>query len=476
MHVDLFREIQRLIAVDTSTAAGGAGVVALFRDMLYFGEFTVLEQSVWADGGEQSNIIGVRGELGTPGGLLLCASLRSDPPSAPETWTETLGSPLRATRRNGRIYGAGILSGKVDLLLKVVAAQRVPRAELVRPIYLAGLFGGELSGDAGGELLMQHPYVRPTAALVGHPTNLQLGTEHRGHQVLRWSIRRARNIWRQSPARAAWLVEFQGAPAHATAPQFGTNAIELALNALIPLVERGVASVHNLSGGLAANEVPGRCSALVLTTSEDPPTLGPHCVVSPAPETTEVSYPCNDALLQWAALRDTFDSLLRFPPRFDGLDREDGAPATFTLGRIDTTPEGLSLVFDVRTTVEHDVEALLDALEGHAATHGTKPGLSTVLEVVKDQSSFSMGRTEGERSIADIARKALRKLKLPQLETECVGHTEAWILNACGLDTLVFGAGTSAGVLGLPNEWVSENDLRLAVDLYEAIIRAACCA
>lgn len=475
MPLELQKAITELVAIDTSGPRGGSSALPYFMDLLYHGDFSIMEQAAYTGDGNHTNLIGVKGPPGD-GGLLLVAPTRGMPAGDPDLWTETLGNPLAARVHQGRVYGLNTLSGKLDLLCKLLAAMRTPKAALKRPVYLAGTFGEEAAPMGGGAYMLESGLVRPSMVLVGYPTNLELIREHRGHLVFRIDLRRGKNIWRLPSTRGSYRFDLFGRPAHGSTPHLGSNAVAEGLRYLTMLAAEGLATVHNVAGGESPNRVPDTVTAILLATGQAIPQPPPSGSVTPIDDDVEVSFPVNDCLQIWRSLRPKVEDLLSHPPRFDAPEGAAWPRGLWNLGRVTSQPSGLSLTYELRATMDHDTEALLANIEElcEAAGDATKQH-SVELTVIKDQPPLSAANDTGEHPLVERCREALREVGVTPTDGESDGHTEAWLFSAYGLETVVFGPGFSSGVLCRPNEYVSMDHLVKAVQFYERVIQKVCC-
>ncbi|GMV39990.1 MAG: hypothetical protein AMXMBFR64_17060 [Myxococcales bacterium] len=476
MATELLKAARELIALDTSGPSGGSLAIPYFMDLLYYGEFSIMEQAACTEEGNHTNLIGLKGPREN-GGLLLVSPVRSEPPGNPAAWTETGGAPLHATTRHGRLYGLGALSGKLDLLCKVIAATQTPRAALKRPLWVAALFGGEAAAQRGGAYMLESGLLHPDAVLLGHPTNLELVREHRGHLVFRLNIRRAKNIWRLPRTEGSYRVRFSGSPAHGSAPHLGSNAVQAGLSWLSRIAAEGLATIHNVQGGDSPNRVPERLDAVLLLTGSALPEPPPGVSLVPVDEDeADISYPVNDCLNIARMLCRRVEALLGSPPCFDAPDGASWPRGLWNLGVVRTSPAGLSLTYELRTTLDHDAETLLSRIEELCVAAGDATKQHTVeLEVVKDQPPLNAVGDAGDQPLFGLCREALREVGVTPTDGESDIHTEGWLFSAWGLDTVVFGPGYAAGVLSRPNEHVSLLHLQKAVQFYERVIQKFCC-
>lgn len=160
-------------------------------------------------------------------------------------------NPFHPTEKKGRIYGRGSCDMKGSLAAMMSATLAL--SKLPRPLEGDVIFTGvvdEEQGSKGTSKLVEH--FRSDAAIVGEPTNLDIGVAHKGY---------------------AWLeVETIGREAHGSMPEQGIDAIEkmCAIVSKLQALRRqhklnhplvGTAKIHTstISGGTEWSTIPGNC-------------------------------------------------------------------------------------------------------------------------------------------------------------------------------------------------------------------------
>jgi acetylornithine deacetylase len=187
--------------------------------------------------------------------------------------------PFRATRRNGRVYGRGACDVKGPMAAMLIALREADRASRDnRPNILLACTVNEECGFTGARALAEFwstdpqsspaiefneeggltvgdvQRLRPNAALVAEPTEMNVVVAHRG--VVRWQC------------------TVHGRAAHSSRPEAGANAIyamthvvqaieeyhdrELAGGAVDPLCGPATSCVTTIQGGTGPNTVPDR--------------------------------------------------------------------------------------------------------------------------------------------------------------------------------------------------------------------------
>jgi succinyl-diaminopimelate desuccinylase len=173
------------------------------------------------------------------------------PAGSIDTWSA--GGPWDGALVDGRLVGRGAADMKGPVAAALAAAAGIRRAE----IELTGTFelhlaaDEELAGIHGTKVLWDRGLLDQDAAIVGEPSELQVGLAQRG---------------------GAWLTATAfGTAAHGSTPHLGVNAITSMSRFLLrlpealpdlehPLVGRPTVNAALIAGGSAPNVVPDRCS------------------------------------------------------------------------------------------------------------------------------------------------------------------------------------------------------------------------
>jgi acetylornithine deacetylase len=180
------------------------------------------------------------------GGIVLSAHTDVVPIDG-QSWSS---EPFRLTERDGRLHGRGAVDMKGFVACCVAAVPAWGAAKLKRPIHLALSYDEEIGCFGVPRLIADLANVAPPAlAIVGEPTQMQIGTRHRGYFGFR--------------------TVFHGRAAHSGDPTKGVSAIASAARfvgrvlAQAPLygeaTARSTFNVGQIAGGTSINIVPGRC-------------------------------------------------------------------------------------------------------------------------------------------------------------------------------------------------------------------------
>jgi len=202
----------------------------------------------------------VRGEAGRPS---LVARLGADagpslawnghldtvPAGSRDTWSSP---PFEGRLVDGALVGRGAcdMKGSIAATLAALAAIRRAGVEPGGSLWLHLAADEELAGLHGTKVLFENGFLDQDAAVVGEPTELQLGLAQRG---------------------GAWLTATAfGRAAHGSTPDLGVNAITSMARFLLrlqgglpdrrhPLAGSPTINAAIIAGGSAPNVVPDRC-------------------------------------------------------------------------------------------------------------------------------------------------------------------------------------------------------------------------
>ena len=441
MPFDLIAAAREVIAIDTVSANGNLGLIPSLKncaDRVGL-ELQIFEEQ--AAGTTQANLL-FRVPSGAPGGpprpsveapLLLLTHTDTVAPGPADRWTET--KPFEPLLVGDKLYGLGSADVKVDLLCKLLAAERIPRGSLRRGLFILGTYGEEI-GLLGAKSFVQHGIVKPRFVVCGEPSQLTIIHAHKGYLVARVSLGQKSRA--QSSVTGISTRNFSGKSAHSSTPHLGENAILKALRE--PL--EGVVAIR---GGQGANSVPAECA---VELASDP--------TSPVGE-----------LLPLASARRL---IARFAELVAALaptrgDRFDPPQAVTNLGYIEGRDGALEMLLDARLLPGHRPDELATAFEEEVRALG-----GTVVFERANPAVY----TDPASELCQAAVRVIRRLNL-----DATLHTKATNTEAAAFagvaEAIVFGPGPSVGNAHCPNEHTLVPQLFQAIDWYEALIRELCC-
>jgi acetylornithine deacetylase len=155
----------------------------------------------------KANLIAVKGDPQTPGGLVL-AGHTDTVPCDPALWRH---DPFKLHEDNGKLFGLGSADMKSFLALAIEASRVFDKSTFKRPLFIVATADEETSMQgaqtlATSSLLMPSATNMRRAAIIGEPTNMKPGRMHKGVMMERISI--------------------HGRSGHSSNPALGHNALE----------------------------------------------------------------------------------------------------------------------------------------------------------------------------------------------------------------------------------------------------------
>lgn len=479
------RTVIDALSRDSRVRGAGSEAISFLMDLLYFGDFSIVEQVSSGDTFERVNLIGHKGpRAGLP--LILAATTATSVEPVPARWRSLEGDPLGARlSRDGRhVHGLGANGGKVDAVLKIIAGSRFRTEELQRPLYVVALSGEEAHGSGARAVVedLTRPLVssgggRRGVALVHAPTSLALWTEHPGCISLKLTLSRRIRHRRMPPHAGFFEVVVAGRSGHALATgSDGVDALARSLDVLATLGRHGDVRILSVDMGEAANRVPGRAHLRIATSFADMPSgreLGPGVEISPIADGTALPFPIDALFHGWFAAQAA--GVAAIEGRL-GTARNRGSarPArSHWTGRLVSDRDeitGSVMLWtgpgvDTQDVCERFAEAVQRALAGQEE-------LEVGIEVVQDRPAFA--GDEGSEELVDLCRLALQRAEVPLAMSAGAFTTDAGLFRAHGIQTLVFGPGGPLDALYRDDEAVEVAAVETGVRFYEELIRLWC--
>ena len=243
--MDTIEILRRLVAFDTTSHRSNLDLVGWSANYLESAGARIRLTSDAA--GEKANILATIGP-DEPGGIVLSGHTDVVPVDD-QDWAS---DPFSLASRDGRLHGRGAVDMKGFVAACLAAVPSWQGRELRRPIHLALSFDEEI-GCLGVPLLIADMLAHeplPALAIIGEPTQMRIGLNHRGFYGYR-SV-------------------FQGRAAHSSDPRLGASAIEPAAALVAMLANLGArgegsgitVNIGRIAGGSAINIVPERCEVV----------------------------------------------------------------------------------------------------------------------------------------------------------------------------------------------------------------------
>src|SRR5262245_8623979 len=168
--------LERLVAFAPVSARSNLDLIQWIRDHL--GSHNVPSELVPApDGQPKANLWASIGP-DAPGGLVLSGHTDVVPVEG-QPWSS---DPFTLTRRDGRLYGRGTADMKGFIALCLALVPEMKARPLKVPIHFAFSYDEELGCLGAPHLIAElgRRFPKPALAIIGEPTELRLGTRHKG--------------------------------------------------------------------------------------------------------------------------------------------------------------------------------------------------------------------------------------------------------------------------------------------------------
>ena len=437
----------------------------------------------------QFNVIGI---LGDPlvdrkirKGLLLSSHLDTVSPGILEHWTETGGDPFAATIKNGKIFGLGTASVKLDFLCKLHAVERFREKKLKNPIYLVGTCGEEI-GMFGAKYLIKSLTLNPKCVLVGEPTDLKVIYAHKILNIFRISIsyqmmeRDARGFNRRIDLHSL------GRSTHSAFPHLGSNAILAAVDFLHRSIEQGFQiRFIRLDGGDTINKVPDHAIIQFYLTShqfEDFKRFFRESIRGQGNERAfrvelggagdtgvrflpEQLFPCIMEIVGFFKLIATEIEKIKdstYAPPF----------STVNFGQMKQKPGNLEMLFDVRLLPEIAIQEIEQKIQrGILEIASRYPSLN--ISATRDRMNPALAMSLEDQFIR-ICRESMDMAGIEPTFSKKSTSTEAAQYFQLGYPAAVFGPGFAQENSHGPNENNVIEQLEKAILFYERVIERVC--
>jgi acetylornithine deacetylase len=250
--IDYRDMIRRLVGFDTTSRNSNLALIEFVRD--YLDGNKVASELVFAEDGKKANLYATIGPQ-DQGGIML--SGHTDVvPIDDQDWHS---DPFQLLEKDDRLYGRGSADMKSFIAVVLVLVPELVQRRLRTPIHLSFSYDEEVGCIGVRRLIgvLANRPNRPRLAIVGEPTEMQVGIGHKGKHTLRCHV--------------------HGFEAHSSQVHLGVNAIEAAAELVACLKEMArrkrdhgpfdpdfdppYSSIHTglMHGGTALNIVPKDC-------------------------------------------------------------------------------------------------------------------------------------------------------------------------------------------------------------------------
>jgi acetylornithine deacetylase/succinyl-diaminopimelate desuccinylase-like protein len=462
-----------VLAHDSRLDRPASETISYLMDLLYYGDFRILQQVASADDHDYVNLIGAKGPSQGKKPLWLISTVATGQLPAPGHWERTNGNPFNPTidEEWGLLYGMGASSGKVDFICKLLAASTVGREELNRPLYVIGLFGEEaratglgsvldLSGGEGGY------------ALIGAPTNLELCRTHPGLVSLRIRLNREVRHRRMPPIRGIFRLLVSGRSAHAQWPGLATNALERGFQVLETLKKEGDIRILSVTTDRGANRIPGSCELIIATTYDNLPQLPPDVTIEALGDGVSVPFPVDGLIAFWERGKRAIEKAFKETSLL-GEGAVIPAERRVHFGELVSDRDSLSGTLTFWTGDITDPMAIAAQVAECFQQAPRKGDLIDVeIQVIQDRPHFEA--TTENSPFLEGAQAVLNDQGLAPITSQGIITTDAGLLRQEGIETLVFGPGSTGASLYRDNEAIPLRHIEACYQFYVELIRRLC--
>ncbi|NIM73775.1 MAG: acetylornithine deacetylase [Gammaproteobacteria bacterium] len=245
--------IEALVRFDTTSRESNLELIRFVED--YLKGHGVDSRLVFNDDRSKANLVASIGPEASTGGVVL--SGHSDVvPVDGQDWSS---DPFRVVERDGRLYGRGTCDMKGFLGIVLALVPEFQSCGLRAPVHIVLTYDEETDCSGAARLMRALPDtgLAARAVIIGEPTEMRIVNAHKGQCSLETVV--------------------VGREAHSSTPQYGVNAIDIAVRLIaylaslsdefesLPLQMNGVAppfstiNVGTIRGGQQFNIVPAEC-------------------------------------------------------------------------------------------------------------------------------------------------------------------------------------------------------------------------
>lgn len=171
---DAVEILAKLIAFDTTSFGSNLALIGYVET--YLASYGIQSRRIVNADGSKANLIATIGPA-VDGGVIL--SGHTDVvPVAGQAWSS---DPFELVRRDGKLFGRGTSDMKSFLALALAAVPHLVSTTLARPVHLAFSYDEEVGCLGAPDLIRElvDGGVRPSAAIIGEPTSMQIVNSHK---------------------------------------------------------------------------------------------------------------------------------------------------------------------------------------------------------------------------------------------------------------------------------------------------------
>lgn len=441
--MDFLTAAKKMISIESTPAQGTVEVVTFVKHLSESMGFAVKIFEEVSGGVSQANITISSSQR--PQRLLLQNHLDTIDPGSFALWSKTGFNPFQASIRGSQIYGLGSADVKLDFLCKLFAMKRQKWSTMSSSTVLLGTFGEEQQMQ-GAIKAVRERVVKPSLALIGEPTDLNIVYANKGIVRIEIIIPHDRadfDPWSDDEVTASSQSKiFQGKAAHSSHPELGENAVVKMLEYLQQLPE--TISLLNIDGGLSFNTIPLQ-AALEFDLDAKKQDHRPQKI---------------------GAIYNKIKKLDQEFKKFPTADFDPPTP-TINIGMIRTHEDHIQMMGAARWSShisDGQYTQWMEELGQVCQKHGA------VFRLLDVRKPFLTPPGE----FSQLCLSEIQKIRpASSLKTLSVTN-EANIFSRFGFECLVFGPGQRQNNIHTPEENVSFTDLQIAEDFYSQVIQRIC--
>ena len=464
MSFNLLEEASRILEINSITYESNLPVVEYLCKLLEPFDVEIQKQSATHFEKPQANLI-VR--KGPKEGKMLLFNSHLDTVSAGDfsLWDRTGGNPFRATVDQDKIFGLGAADVKLDALCKLKALEKFINIPFKNPFVWVGTYGEE-SGLVGARQILESKIVKPTYAVIGEPSNLNIIHAHKGHLVVEICLedKKVRPISKQEKILRC---DFLGKAAHSSTPHLGENAIEELFNFLKTMPDLSLVSIE---GGHLINVIAESAVLKGLATQKITP--NPKKFTASEEENSEKGMVFSPHMTKM--LITLYEVVRRYAHAFKKtpLDTFDPPYSLLSCNVLKTQSNQITLQLSIRTLPNLDTNAWF--LGFSQEIEKVKQNQEDINILVKNLRESKPMETSISSTLVREARHILQQMGLQDIVATKATSTEASIYAQMGAEAIVWGPGISVGNVHRPNEFNYSHHLNKAVIFYEKLIESFC--
>ncbi len=446
--MDFIEVCRRVIGIDSTPSHGNLEMARYAGELCQAAGLHTELQTETLNGIEQANLIARPGSSIPERELMLQNHLDTVDPGAYSLWNKTGANPFNASIYGDELYGLGAAEVKLDFLCKLKAIEELGTRQWRLPFVLVGTYGEEL-GMAGAIKLVRKKKISAHMALIGEATDMRLVHASKGIAGVEITIpfsdeelayQKEHNL---SESTSTQSKIFSGKAAHSSTPHLGDNAIVKMLQYLAQL-PTGLA-VMGLDGGVNFNTVPAYAVLEIDLVGNIHNSIG-------------------------AKISQILSALNALESEFASYPDEGFMPATPTwnIGMVRTYKDCIVLSGNCRwppSASNAVYESWMERLRQTCQSAGAS------FHIIEYKQPFA---TDLKSELVRGCRDELASLGLDASCGKQSTSSEANVFNRLGIACVVIGPGRSEENVHTPQEHVSMEQLRVAVEFYKRILMRFC--